>query len=377
MLNLKQKFDRWRINRYLKKANLFYVSEDYMNALKLYQKILCYEADNYAAYCNLATAYYEMENYSDALPMLEHLAKNDSSNPWWQTYLSKTYQNLSRFQEALDAAWSAVIISDFASEHQINLAYSFYEIAQAKGADFVKEKLKEFYQLCPDSGIAKQCYFAFNFDKNFTQDDPEYVEKMFDIFAPEFDKVLSSLNYDSPKQIACELASIINDKNTELSLLDLGCGSGLCGAEVIKNYPYCQIIGVDISALMLHQASLKNIYSQLIKKEITAYLESTKTLFDGIISADVLTYFGALDSLFLSVSHHLKSGGFFIFTISENNLNNNDYFLLSSSRFVHGFTYVENVLSQAGFELKSRHRIPLRREGEKDVIGGVFVAVKQ
>lgn len=377
MLRLKQKFYHYLVVRYLRGANLLYTARAFARAIPLYKKILQLEPNHYAAYANLATSYYEMENYNDALPMLEHLADIDSNNPWWQTYLSKTYQNLDRFQEALNAAWSSVIISDFASEHQVNLAYAFYEIAEAKGADFVKEKVSEFYQLCPDSGIAKQCYFAFNFDKKFVADDPEYVEKIFDIFAPEFDKVLSALGYDSPRQIATELSSILTDKNEQLSLLDLGCGSGLCAEAILKEYPRLQITGVDISAHMLHQASLKNLYSCLIKKEITAYLNSDNTTFDGVISADVLTYFGALDSLFLSVSHHIKSGGFFIFTISENNLNNQDYFLLPSSRFVHDFAYVEKSLSSSGFELKNLRCITLRREGDKDVFGGIFTAVKK
>lgn len=377
MLNLKQKFIDYRIARYLKKANLLYVSHNYAHAAELYRKILLLSPQHFAAYCNLATAYYEMEDYTNALPMLEHLSQIDSNNPWWQTYLSKTYQNLSRFYEALDAAWRSVIISDFASEHQINLAYSFYEIANIKGKDPVIKKVDEFYQKCPDSGIAKQCYFSFHFDKNFTSDNPEYIEKMFDIFAPEFDKVLAGLEYDSPKQIAGSLDEFFSIATSKKNILDLGCGSGLCGQEISKKNPSVQLIGVDISAAMLHQASSKNIYSQLIKQEITSYLNTNNDKFDAIISADVFTYFGALDSLFLRIANHLSEGGIFIFTISENNLNKEDYFLDISSRFVHRFSYVKKVLKNAGFSLAEIKRIKLRKEGGKDVIGGLFIAVKK
>ena len=377
MLNLKQKFINYRVAHYLKKANLLYVSHNYARAVKLYQKILLLSPQHFAAYCNLATAYYEMEDYTKALPLLEHLANVDSNNPWWQTYLSKIYQNLERYQEALDAAWKGVLISNFASEHQINLAYSFYEIASMKGKDSVIKKVDEFYQKCPDSGIAKQCYFSFHFDKKFTADNPEYIEKMFDIFAPEFDKVLAGLEYDSPKQIAESLSKILPSTGGSKIILDLGRGSGLCGQVVSQKIPFAKLIGVDISSVMLHHAASKNIYSHLIKQEITSYLNTNNDKFDVIISSDVFTYFGALDSLFLGVANHLSQGGIFIFTISENNLNSEDYFLHISSRFIHQFNYVKRTLEKSGFSLLNIKRIPLRKEGDKDVVGGLFIAVKK
>ncbi|MBQ9235564.1 MAG: methyltransferase domain-containing protein [Alphaproteobacteria bacterium] len=376
MINWLLKYREFIARRRLERANILYVSKDYPAAILLYQKILHTFPDHYAAYSNLASSYYEMQDYSQALPLLEHLAVVDADNPWWQVYLSKTYQHLHRSHDALNSAWQAAVLSDFAMEQQINLAYSLYEIALEKGADFVLQKVDEFHHLLPDSAVAKQCYAAFHFDDNFTKDEPEYIEKMFDIFAPEFDTVLAALNYDSPARITAALAQVMPPSDDVFDVLDLGCGSGLCAFELVKKFPKARLFGVDISAHMLHQASLKNLYTQLVKKEITAYLAENNYSFPVIISADVLTYFGRLDSLFSAIASHLSSGGFFLFTVSENQLNDADYFLHLSSRFSHRLSYVEKSLQSAGLSLVSKSRIPLRREGDKDIIGAVFTAVK-
>ena len=119
-----------------------------------------------------------------------------------------------------------------------------------------------------------------------------------------------------------------------MQILDIGCGSGLCGFEIKKRFPESQIIGVDISAQMLQKAAEKNIYSKLIKSEINDYFSGCCNVFDVVVASDVLTYFGCIDSLFNSIKNILNFRGFFVFTISTDTTNKYDYFLMPSSRFL-------------------------------------------
>ena len=53
-------------------------------------------------------------------------------------------------------------------------------------------------------------------------------------------------------------------------MLDAGCGTGLCGPLIA---PYARrLVGVDLSERMLAQARARDVYDELVKGELTAYL---------------------------------------------------------------------------------------------------------
>ena len=95
-----------------------------------------------------------------------------------------------------------------------------------------------------------------------------------------------------------------------------------------------------------------------------------------MVAADVWTYFGDLTKAFVRVWRSLTPHGLFVFTFSENQFNNEDYFMAPSGRFVHTYSYVERVLKSAGFKIISGERNILRNEAEIPVYGYVIVARK-
>ncbi len=376
MFNLGKFFSGFRIRHRLKTANKFYVQHEYKKAIPLYKKILCDNPLHYGALCNLAAAYFEDGDYKNALPYFLQLQKVDSTNPWWQTYLSQIYQKQKSYRKALNSAWQAVNLSCGSTEHQINLSYAFYEIALIRGKDFVTDMVQKFYDCYPDSSIAQQCYNTFFSPANSLKCNLRYVEKIFDVFAPEFDEILHRLQYDSPSFVARILADFYQRKKRKLHILDLGCGSGLCAQAIKKIFPRSIIFGVDISAQMLQQADAKKVYFYLSKNNLIDYLKSSIEHFDVIVAADVFTYFGCLDEVINLASHHLKKNGVFIFTVSQNLHNRKKFYLTLSSRFVHNFSYIKKLLKDNGFLNVKLHKKVLRKENGKDIIGGIFLAVK-
>jgi len=376
MINLSKIFLQFRIRIWLKKANNFYLNRQYHAAIPLYQKILQLQPRHYAALCNLASAFFEDRDYKQARHYFLQLQKIDSVNPWWSTYLSQIYQKQRAYRQALNSAWTAVKLSSSETEHQINLAYACYEIALIKGQKFVADLVQKFYHEYPDSPIAQQCYDSFFSGADSLCCNLQYVEKIFDVFAGEFDATLHKLHYDSPDFIARILAKFYHEKNHDLTILDLGCGSGLCAQAIRKFFPRAAIYGVDISALMLQQADAKKLYTNLVKNDLLSYLQATTDSFDVIVASDVFTYFGCLDYIIKYVALRLKKNGVFAFTVSQNLLNHQSYYLTISSRFVHNFAYVRNLLQLQGFTLLKVYRKAIRKEGKSDVFGGVFLAVK-
>ena len=170
---------------------------------------------------------------------------------------------------------------------------------------------------------------------------------------------------------------LADKKNEKLSFLDLGCGSGLCGKYLKKIFKKSRLVGVDISSQMLLKAKEKNVYDELVKNDITDCFCGDNLKFDVVVASDVFTYFGNLDSVFKKVDSLLCKKGVFAFTVSENNLNKKDYFLMPSSRFVHSIKYVENMLKKYDFSIIKNECKILRKEGDKDVMGRVFLVEKR
>ena len=362
----------------LKKANNLYIKKKYASAIKYYAKILAVDSTNFPATANTAMAYFEMQKFAESIPFFKKTLTMDSYNPWWYNYLSQSMQKNGNLIEALDNAWNAVLLGENDNAHHLNFAYTIYEISVETGRDKIDSYLKKWYEKYPQNPVAEQCYKSFFYDKNFIASNKKYVEELFDAFASDFDDVLKNLNYDSPKLIAKNLSEYFNEKKHEnLSFLDLGCGSGLCGKELKKIFKKSSIIGVDISSQMLAKAKDKNVYNKLVKDDITTCFCNDNMVFDVVMAADVLTYFGKLDSVLKKVDSLICKNGVFIFTVSENNINSDEYFLTPSSRFVHSIKYIEKMLKKYGFSIvKKEHKI-LRKEGDNEVKGYVFLVVKK
>ena len=202
-----------------------------------------------------------------------------------------------------------------------------------------------------------------------------YVEGTFDSFAASFESKLARLSYRAPALVAGMLEDMGIVPAKSLVALDAGCGTGLCGPLIA---PYVRrLTGIDLSAGMLTQAKEKNVYDELFKIELTAYMRDNKETFDLIVSADTLVYFGALDDAIDAASKALRPGGLLIFTVEYAGADADvDYRLELHGRYAHSRAYVERLLTAAGLapEIAEAH---LRMESGTPVAGLVVRATKR
>ena len=192
------------------------------------------------------------------------------------------------------------------------LALAHYTLGEVdKAIDIFDEWLREE----PDDPIARHMLAACS-----GRDVPErasdaFIETTFDSFAASFDAKLASLAYRAPALVAEMLAHAGVDASRSLDVVDAGCGTGLCGPLVA---PYARrLVGVDLSEAMLARARERNVYDELAKRELTAYLQDSPGSFDVIVSADTLVYFGALDAVTAAAANALRPGGVLVFTVEE------------------------------------------------------------
>ena len=169
----------------------------------------------------------------------------------------------------------------------------------------------------------------------------EYLQHLFDEYAPHFDKHLTEfLKYETPKNIAKAITEELGTEKDELTILDLGCGTGLAGNELqplAKN-----LIGIDISEKMIEAANQKEIYDKLEVMDINQALKHY-TNNDLIIATDVFTYVGDLTEIFKKLLQH----GFVLLNLVPV-FRGKEYFQLFYSR-LHKFSifYLVNPLTLA------------------------------
>jgi predicted TPR repeat methyltransferase len=200
-----------------------------------------------------------------------------------------------------------------------------------------------------------------------------YVEKIFDDFAPSFDSKLTQLGYRAPRLILAMLEDAGATPAKALDILDAGCGTGLCGPLIV---PYARrLVGVDLSSGMLDRAQETAVYDELVKDELTAYLEAHLAAFDVIVSADTLVYFGALNHVVEAASAALRPHGLLIFTLEAASESSADFNLGHHGRYSHTAVYVERLLVGADLRPEIVHA-ELRMEGGAPVPGLAVRAIK-
>jgi predicted TPR repeat methyltransferase len=201
-----------------------------------------------------------------------------------------------------------------------------------------------------------------------------YIEKIFDAFAGRFDRKLQQLEYCAPQLVADALAKAVDAPRRSLTVLDAGCGTGLCGPLLA---PYsARLLGVDLSAGMLEEARKRAVYGELVKEELTSFMANRAVEFDVIVAADTLCYFGALEAVLEAACGALRRGGVLVFTVEEAPRADAGYLLFPHGRYGHTEAYVERTLRECGFGHVMIDRAVLRFEDGAPVDGLVVTAAQ-
>jgi predicted TPR repeat methyltransferase len=206
----------------------------------------------------------------------------------------------------------------------------------------------------------------------------DYVASLFDAYAARFDEHLrGSLQYRTPEYI--RQAVDIEAAEAHLDVLDLGCGTGLCGG--LFRPAAKRLVGIDLSAEMIRAAESRNLYDELHVTDIVGFLRGREEEFDIILAADVFVYIGDLAETFALVRAALKTAGRFAFSVeaveeADESPETADYHLNATRRYAHSWKYLRRLASEFEFNEGYAQRVPLRTQAGVRVLGWVVVLHK-
>lgn len=225
-----------------------------------------------------------------------------------------------------------------------------FEQALAHGGD---ESLHRFYLASVRAGAAVP-----------PQPPRAYVEALFDEYAGDFQAhLIQHLKYQAHETLLAPLR--MGDQRFSL-VLDLGCGTGLCG-QLIR--PQADAVdGVDLANAMVEQARASGAYRRVVQGDLLGFLASSAEPADLVIAADVFIYVGALDDVFAAVRQRLRAGGCFAFSV-ELASGTEELQLRTSLRYAHSSAYVERLAKAHGFRVRQTWQAPLREDQQKPVMG--------
>jgi predicted TPR repeat methyltransferase len=196
------------------------------------------------------------------------------------------------------------------------------------------------------------------------------VAALFDRYAESFDQHLrGALGYRVPELIADAVAAHVPD-GRRLDVLDLGCGTGLCGA--LLRPVAATLRGIDLSPAMIDKARARGVYDDLLVGDLLDALRQNRCAVDLLTAADVLAYVGDLAPVLEAAAVSLRPDGLFVFTVEATDV---DRFRLrkKTQRYAHSEAYLRHVTGIYGFELRTLAPTTLRLEAGAPVNGFLVV----
>lgn len=344
------------------------------------------------------------QQYDTAEPLLLEACRRDARDHEARYALAIVYWRTKRYQQAHEAILQALSIAPNMLEYDFFLVRLATETFQFEAAEqlltmmhmrepehslilselcTVYLRLEKFDQakaltqklmLLDPQNQAYAHQLAAIEGKTTSASPDAYVRNLFDHYSSKFDDhLVGKLAYHTPQAIAEIVLHVLQERGVTaqgLSLLDLGCGTGL-SAEVLADNTTHRV-GVDLSPKMLAQAEQKKLYASLHAENIVEYCARDEAQYDLVTAMDVFVYIGDLDPIFAGMKARVKPDGLIAFSV-ENGDDAAPYVLRKSMRYAHAAEYVESLAKQHALTIVAKQATVLRKEQGKDMQGYLYV----
>ena len=172
---------------------------------------------------------------------------------------------------------------------------------------------------------------SINLEDAYALETPDDNRNLYRNWASTYDDDFAHRNkYVYPKSISSICAGLV-DTTSQLSILDIGCGTGIVGTCLSELLGTSIIDGVDISPEMLEVAQSKiradanPVYSQLFEADLTKPISFADAKYDVAISAGTFTHGHLGPDALLNVLSVVRPGGRMVVGINKEHFGANGF----------------------------------------------------
>lgn len=353
-------------------GNVLLAQRRFDEAGTAYEHCVALEPGNVEVFNNLGVLRRAQRRDAEAEQAYLRALDIDPENPDVHNNLGNLRLDQGRVPEAVAHFCRALLVLPLSPSTRRMLASAHLLLGER---DKAAQIFRDWLAAEPDSATARHHLAACTGDDVPERADDAYVEATFDSFADSFESKLASLTYRAPELLRDALARRCGEPDASLSVLDAGCGTGLCG-PLIRPWAV-RLEGVDLSARMLQSAAQKRVYDGLYKCELTEFLAATPPRWDVVLSADTLCYFGDLRAVLAAARQTLRPPGLLLFTVEAlDAASGEDWRLMGHGRYAHSAAYVRRCLAELGYVGIRLDPVDLRTEAGRPVAGLVVEAFR-
>lgn len=290
--------------------------------------------------------------------------------------LGNLLQRQGRVGEALTEYEAAIAADPHHRQAHSNYGTALYALQRAGQGTKAAALAREWVRAHPENATARHIASALAGGEIAARAPDAYVRDAFDMFAPTFETTLAKLDYRAPRVLDDLLARRLRRPLPLHRALDAGCGTGLAGPML---RPRAAILdGVDLSGGMVARARERKLYDELRVDELIADLRAHAGVYDLIVAADVLCYFGDLADVSAAAAAALTPGGGFAFSVERliDAAPDEAWRVRPSGRYAHAAEALPAALRAAGFAAVEVELQSTRSESGAAVPGAVVWAEK-
>ncbi|HVT81465.1 MAG TPA: tetratricopeptide repeat protein, partial [Phycisphaerae bacterium] len=331
-----------------------------------------------AAHLNLGTALRKLGRRSEAVAALRRSVELDPSAAEAYSELGRALVETGRVEDGIEACRRAVDVGPGNGDNWHALASALLAKAVRDPAPDSQPRLdaiaalERAVELQP---AMSEWAFELAAARGQTPAHPPdaFVRSLFEEYAPRFENhLVKELHYNVPQQLVAELLRLRPEPRQKWRVLDLGCGTGICG-ELLRPHA-SRIVGVDLAPAMVELARGRGkgaVYDEVICAPAAAALGGMENQFDVITAGDFFIYVGAMDEILAAAARALRPGGLFAFSLERHE--GDGFVLHRRQRYAHSLGYVRAAAAAAGLREAAVREAHLR----DDVPAGWIVVVER
>lgn len=315
---------------------------------------------------NLGLMRFHQQRWAEAVDLLAQAATQD---PGLALTRAIALLRLNRLDEALAALDHTLTLDDRMAEAWSQRGHLMRE------AGHLDEAVRCYHQAleCGAHEALHRYYLAAVQDATDPPAPPAvYAQALFDDYADDFQHhLVHTLRYTAHETL---LQPLLAQGRRFARVLDLGCGTGLCGRLIA---PLADAVdGVDIAPAMVAQSRAAGVYRRVDQAHLLEWLRADDGPADLIVAADVFIYTGPLAPVFDAAVPRLAPGGVLAFSVEQADAGR-ALQLRPSLRYAHGRESLLALADQHGLAVQALWEAPIRHDQGRPVMGWYVLLAAQ